>query len=245
MSIDSPPVKPAFFGVTGHTEIFEETKNYLSKLDASSTNSGNSSTSDSQSNNTIKFQNLPPNIRQTCLALLGCVFGPYYDRLVADKTKYENRLWSNLTVPAIIRSLELTFGSHLDLDKVNLELIAERVCNNTLRPFRDIEDSQEWVDQLCGQNLRWESIALLWSVLRRIPGSFEPVERSELHIMENGTSNKEALAFVRQSIAMARYFTLANVIILDLVHQKTIMESMIIGDASKSCEACKGKKILC
>ncbi|KAJ4011148.1 hypothetical protein NW766_007786 [Fusarium irregulare] len=243
MSIDSPPVKPAFFGVTGHTEIFEETKNYLSKLDASSTNRGNSSTSDSQSNNTIKFQNLPPNIRQTSLALLGCVFGPCYDRLVADKTKYENRLWSNLTVPAIIRSLESTFGSHLDHDKVNLELIAEKVCNNTLRPFRDIEDSQEWVDQLCGQNLRWESIALLWSVLRRIPGSFEPVERSELHIMENGTSNKEALAFVRQSIAMARYFTLANVIILDLVHQKTIMESMIIGDASLAVWTCHGEAV--
>lgn len=156
---------------------------------------------------------------------------------MAQKTRYENRLWSNLTVPAIIRSLESTFGSHLDHDKVNLELIAERVCNNTLRPFRDTEDSQEWVDQLCGQNLRWESIALLWSVLRRIPGSFEPVERNELHILETGTSNKEALAFVRQSIAMARYFTLANVIILDLVHQKTIMESMIIGDASKSFES--------
>jgi hypothetical protein len=136
-------------------------------------------------------------------------------------------------VPAIIRSIESTFGSHLDPDKINLEHIAERVCNNTIRPFRDAENSQEWVDQLCGQNLRWESITLLWSVLRRIPNSFEPMERNQLHILESGTANKAALAYLRQGISLARYFTLANVMILDLLQQKTIVESMIIGDASK------------
>ncbi|RGP78703.1 hypothetical protein FLONG3_3158 [Fusarium longipes] len=232
MSIDSPPVKPSFFGVTGHNEIFEETKNYLSKLDAFSINPQDTSIAGSPSNSPIKFQNLPSNIQQACLAVLGCVFGPCYDRLVAQKIKYENRLWSNLTVPAIIRSLESTFGSHLDPNKINLELIAERVCNNTIQPFRDVENSQEWVDQLCGQNLRWESIVLLWSVLRRIPNSFEPLERKQFHILESGTANKAALAFVRQGLSLARYFTLANVIILDLLQQKTIMESMIIGDAS-------------
>ncbi|KAM0232016.1 hypothetical protein ACHAPO_008050 [Fusarium lateritium] len=230
MSIDSPPVKPSFFGVTGHNEIFEETKNYLSKLDAFSINPED--TCISQSNCTIKFKDLPTNIQHASLAVLGCVLGPCYDRLVAHKTKYENRLWSNLTVPAIIRSLESTFGSHLETEKINLETIAERVCNNTIRPFRDIENSQEWADQLCGQNLRWESIAMLWSVLRRIPNSFEPMELYKLHILESGTSNKAALAFLRQGISLARYFTLANVMILDLLQQKTIMESMIIGDAS-------------
>ncbi|KAG8673661.1 hypothetical protein FPOAC1_006975 [Fusarium poae] len=232
MSIDSPPVKPSFFGVTGHNEIFEETKNYLSKLDAFSINPEDKCISDSQSNCTIKFKDLPTNIQQASLAVLGCVFGPCYDRLVAHKAKYENRLWSNLTVPAIVRSLETTFGSHLEPEKVNLELIAERICNNTIQPFRDTESSQEWTGQLCGQNLRWESIAMLWSVLRRIPNSFEPMERHKFHVLESGTSNKAALAFLRQGISLARYFTLANVIILDLLQQKTIVESMIIGDAS-------------
>ncbi|RGP70051.1 hypothetical protein FSPOR_4343 [Fusarium sporotrichioides] len=232
MSIDSPPVKPSFFGVTGHNEIFEETKNYLSKLDAFSINPDDTSISSSTSNNTIQFKDLPSNIQQACLAVLGCIFGPCYDRLVAHKTKYENRLWSNLTVPAIIRSLELTFGSHLNPEQINFETIAERVCNNTIRPFRDTENSQEWVDQLCGQNLRWESIAMLWSVLRRIPNSFEPMEKNKFHILESGTQNKAALAYLRQGILLARYFTLANVMILDLLQQKTIMESMIIGDAS-------------
>lgn len=236
MSVDSPPVKPEFFGVTGHKEIFEETKNYLSSLDAFSINPEGTGISGSQSSNAIKFQDLPATIRRPCLALLGCIFGPSYDRMIAQKTKYENRLWSNLTVPSIIRSLESTFGSHLDSTKINLELIAERVCNNTVQPFRDIEDSQEWVNQLCGSNLRWESVALLWSVLRRIPGSFEPIEKSELHIMENGTANKAALAYLRHGISLARYFTMANVIILDLLQQKTIMESMLVGDASKLCQ---------
>ncbi|KAK6716493.1 hypothetical protein SNK04_007440 [Fusarium graminearum] len=232
MSIDSPPVKPSFFGVTGHNEIFEETKNYLSKLEAFSINPEDTSISGTQASNAIKFKDLPPNIQQTCLAVLGCIFGPCYDRLVAHKTKYENRLWSNLTVPAIIRSLESTFGSHLNLEKVDLEVIAERICNNTIRPFRDTENSQEWAGQLCGQNLRWESITMLWSVLRRIPNSFEPIERQKFHILENGTLNKATLAFLRHGISLARYFTIANVMILDLLQQKTIVESMIIGDAS-------------
>lgn len=238
MSIDSPPVKPSFFGVTGHNEIFEETKNYLSKLEAFSINPEDTSISGTQASSAIKFKDLPPNIQQTCLAVLGCIFGPCYDRLVAHKTKYENRLWSNLTVPAIIRSLESTFGSHLNLEKVDLEVIAERICNNTIRSFRDTENSQEWAGQLCGQNLRWESITMLWSVLRRIPNSFEPIERQKFHILENGTLNKATLAFLRHGISLARYFTIANVMILDLLQQKTIVESMIIGDASKSYMSC-------
>ncbi|KAF4495838.1 hypothetical protein FAGAP_8023 [Fusarium agapanthi] len=104
------------------------------------------------------------------------------------------------------------------------------------QPFQDIDtSSKEWVNQLCGPNLRWESIGLLWSVLRRIPESFEPIEKNQLHILESGTANKPVLAFLRHSINLARHFTLANIIILDLLFQKATMESMIVGDASLIC----------
>ncbi|KAJ4267199.1 hypothetical protein NW762_003300 [Fusarium torreyae] len=235
---DEITLKPAFFGLTGHNEIFEETRNRLSQLDGFDIKPDDTGTPGSQSSCHIQFQDLPPNIRQTCLAVLGCIFGPYYDRLISQGIKYENRLWSNITVPNIIKSLESTFGSHLDSKSINLERIAERICNNTVRPFRDIHtSSQEWIDQLCGPNLRWESIALLWSVLRRIPNSFEPIERAQLNFTETGTANETVLSYLRHSVNLARHFNLANVIILDLLFQKTIMSSMIVGDASLACWA--------
>ncbi|KAF4339484.1 serine threonine kinase [Fusarium beomiforme] len=234
--MNTPVPTPPFFGGAGHTEIFEEAKNCLSQLDSSDTTSQDSCTPCSQSSKSIRFKELPPSIQQSCLALLGCVFGPTYERLIAQGTKNENRLWSNLTVPAVINSLESTFGSSLNRKKIKLEMIAEQICNNTARPFQDIDtSSQKWTGQLCGSNLRWESIGLLWSVLRRIPGSFEPIERNKLHVLESGTANKPVLAFLRHSINLARHFTLANVIILDLLFQKAIMESMIVGDASLVC----------
>ncbi|KAH7259558.1 uncharacterized protein BKA55DRAFT_506818 [Fusarium redolens] len=234
--METPVPTPPFFGRAGHNEIFEEAKNCLSQLDTSDLDSQEASTPCSQSNKTISFQELPPSIRQSCLALLGCVFGPSYEHMIAQGTKNENRLWSNLTVPAVITSLEATFGAKLDRRKINLELIAQQICNNTAQPFQDIDtSSQEWIGQLCGPNLRWESIGLLWSVLRRIPGSLEPIEQNQFHILESGTANKPVLAFLRHSINLARHFTLANVIILDLLFQKAIMESMIVGDASLVC----------
>lgn len=237
--METPVPTPPFFGRAGHNEIFEEAKNCLSQLDSSDLDSQEACTPCSQSNKTIRFQELPPSIKQSCLALLGCVFGPSYEQMIAQGTKNENRLWSNLTVPGVINSLEKTFGSRLDRPKINLELIAQQICNNTAQPFQDIDtSSQEWIDQLCGPNLRWESIGLLWSVLRRIPGSFEPIERNQFHILESGTANKPVLAFLRHSINLARHFTLANAIILDLLFQKAIMESMIVGDASKSPSSC-------
>ncbi|KAM0553085.1 hypothetical protein ACHAPJ_007633 [Fusarium lateritium] len=230
--------KPAFFGLTGHNEIFEETRNRLSQLDGFDIKPEDIGTPGLQSTCHIRFQDLPPTIRQTCLTVLGCIFGPCYDRLISQGIKCENRLWSNITVPSILKSLESTFGSHLDSRSINLERIAERICNNTVRPFRDIHTgSQEWIDQLCGPNLRWESIALLWSVLRRIPNSFEPIERAQLNFTESGTANETVLSYLRHSITLARHFNLANVIILDLLFQKTIMASMIVGDASLACWA--------
>ncbi|KAF5721893.1 hypothetical protein FMUND_3377 [Fusarium mundagurra] len=234
--METPVPTPPFFGRAGHNEIFEEAKNCLSQLDSSELDSQEACTPCSHSTKAIRFQELPPSIRQSCLALLGCVFGPSYEHMIAQGTKNENRLWSNLTVPAVINSLEATFGAKLDRRKLNLEHIAQQICNNTAQPFQDIDtSSQEWINQLCGPNLRWESIGLLWSVLRRIPGSFEPIEKNKVHILESGTANKPVLAFLRHSINLARHFTLANVIILDLLFQKAIMESMIVGDASLIC----------
>ncbi|KAF5000456.1 hypothetical protein FGRMN_1787 [Fusarium graminum] len=232
----SSPDKPAFFGPTGHAVIFKETENYLSQVDASDVKYKDTRISESQSTNRILFKDLPPNLRETSIAVLGCVFGPCYGTLIANGIEKENRLWSNLTVPAVLNSLESTFGSTLEPGKLDLERIAEQICNNTARPFLEIEtSSQEWIDQLCGPNLRWESIALLWSVLRRIPGSFEPIEKRELNVLEFGTANESILAFLRHSTTLARHFTIGNVIIVDLMFQKAIMESMIAGDASLVC----------
>ncbi|KAF4453706.1 hypothetical protein F53441_3715 [Fusarium austroafricanum] len=233
---ETPATRPAFFGLTGHNVIFEETKNCLSQLGTPDTTSEETCASSPQCNNSIRFHDLPPIIRQTSLALLSCVFGPSYDALISRGVMFENRLWTNPAVAFIIKSLETTFGSHWDPKKFNLNLIAERVCNNTARPFQDIEtSSQEWLDQLCGPNLRWESIALLWSVLRRIPGSFEPIEKAQLNFTETGTPNMSKLSFLRNGIMLSRHFTLANVIILDLLNQKAVLESMIVGDASLTC----------
>ncbi|KAF4464364.1 hypothetical protein FALBO_8798 [Fusarium albosuccineum] len=237
MSGETPPSKPVFFRFTGHNDIFNETKNYLSQLDTSDTEFEGTSVDGSQSNNGIRFQDLPPIIRQTSLAVLECVFGPYYDHLISRGTKNENKLWADLHVPVILKSLEATFGSRLDRRTINLERIAEVICNNTARPLQDIHtSSQAWLDQLCSPNLRWESIALLWSVLRRVPNALDPIEQHQLNGTEYGTPGGETmLSFLRHSISLARHFTLGNVILLNLHRQKTVIESMIVGDASLTC----------
>lgn len=231
---DTPAMGPTFFGFTGHTEIFQETKNYLSQLRIFDTDFHDASTSGSTLHNRVHFQDLSATTRQTCLAVLTCVFGPTYQQLLLQNTMYKPSPWSHFAVSVVISSLHTAFGPHSYSRKQDLERIAERICNNTSRPLLDIHTSSKaWMDQFCGQNLRWESLGLLWSTLQTLPDALDALEDAQLNTTGFKSPPASALAFLTRCIELSRNFTDGNDMLINLYRQKETSESGIVGDASE------------
>ncbi|RSL74533.1 hypothetical protein CEP53_000127 [Fusarium sp. AF-6] len=233
---DTPATGPTFFGFTGHAEIFQETKNYLSQLRIFDTDFDDASISGSTSQNRVNFQDLSPTTRQTCLAILGCVFGPTYQQLLLQNTMYKSTPFSHFAVPVIVDSLHTAFGPYSYNRKQDLERIAERICNNTSRPLLDIHTSSKaWMDQFCGLNLRWESLGLLWSTLATLPDAFDALEDAQLNTTGVKTPPASALSFLARCIELAQNFTEGNDILINLYRLKETSQSGITGDASLIC----------
>ncbi|KAI8651248.1 Fungal-trans domain-containing protein [Fusarium keratoplasticum] len=233
---DTPATGPTFFGFTGHTEIFQETKNYLSQLRIFDTDFDDASISGSTSQCRVNFQDLSPTIRQTCLAILGCVFGPTYQQLLLQNTMQKPTPFSHFAVPVIVDSLHTAFGPHSYNREQDLERIAERICNNTSRPLLDIHTSPKaWMDQFCGPNLRWESLGLLWSTLATLPDAFNTLEDAQLNTTGVKTPPASALSFLARCIELAQNFTEGNDLLINLYRLKETSQSGITGDASLIC----------
>lgn len=231
---DTPATGPTFFGFTGHTEIFQETKNYLSQLRIFDTDFDDASIPGSTSHCRVNFQDLSPTIRQTCLAILGCVFGPTYQQLLLQNTMQKPTPFSHFAVPVIVDSLHTAFGPHSYNREQDLERIAERICNNTSRPLLDIHTSPKaWMDQFCGPNLRWESLGLLWSTLATLPDAFNTLEDAQLNTTGVKTPPASALSFLARCIELAQNFTEGNDLLINLYRLKETSQSGITGDASE------------
>lgn len=75
--------------------------------------------------------------------------------------------WVAIVARHVLKSFYSEFEPYLASSQSNpasLDKFAQKLCFNTTRPFSDEETNpQAWIDQLCGSNLRWESLGLLFN----------------------------------------------------------------------------------
>lgn len=234
--ISSPPSGPGYLGFTSHSTVFEETRHSLSLLHGPDTEQDSAKGSRGKAREGIRFRDLPSPIRQACLFVLEHLPGQPNEQMIFRDNPCEDKGWSHIAVANIVRSLQETFCAQRDVGESELERIAEQICQNTVRPFRDIHTSPwEWLEQFCGSNLRWESLGLLWAYLERISDALDSLRTGHLAWMVGKKSTETALACLGYCIDLARYFNEGNDLLLDLCRRKATLESIIVGDASLSC----------
>lgn len=145
--------------------------------------------------------------------------------------------WAPAAAQRILESLYGRFGKYLGANRVDaqLEEIATTLSNNTLRPFSDnVRDPEEWISQLSGPNLRWESLGLLFT--------FKELGEDRTWTTQRGVSGgslskhwpEVSRVCLGLSIDLARRFSDGNSILLLLCTRRAIAESVIMGDASTS-----------
>lgn len=215
-------VRQAYFGYTSHNMVFEETENALALL-------GNRpaclqpSTPDETPTRGL-FRNLPVPLREAGWIVLRSLPGQVNGRFAYKGPIKGPQGWSHHATEQI---LELLQGV------TDLDALGEMLCRNSSKALHDKIDPREWMAQFTGKNIRWESIGLVWTYAVGI-GDIMAARQTRCIEWEGGESLKMAAECLGYCIDLARHFTDANDILLDLCRRRVIAATFLEGDASLS-----------
>ncbi|RSL46172.1 hypothetical protein CEP54_013983 [Fusarium duplospermum] len=227
---------PGYLGSTSHASVFKETRDSLSILEQPDPEHAESETARQQSQLDIGFHDLPLPTRQMCLLVLQYLPGQRDACMVfhGDPSSASKKSWTHVAVARIIQSLQdifRYFGQH----DSPLERVADVLCRNTAQPIRDdLTSAKDWMDQLCGHNLRWEAIGLLWAHIEGLSDALGSLDPRQLQWVPGKESTELALTSLGYCIEISRHFTAGNALLLDLCRRNGTLGTLIYGDASST-----------
>ncbi|KAI8712607.1 Fungal-trans domain-containing protein [Fusarium sp. LHS14.1] len=219
-----------YFGYTSHNNVFEETQLDL-LLANGSTSQQDSSERTERNNQRVAFRELQSPIRESALFALRCL---PVEQMALQKSSSDLKGWVNVATDRIIQSTHVTFKGLLQQGDGGLSALAEILCNNTRRPIKEeSHDAEQWISQFCDKNLRWESIGLFWAGIARISDDVDSLRSHHVESLTQQVSPETARTCLGYCIELARTFTEGNEVLLDLCRRKSILDSIIDGDARK------------
>ncbi|KAF4964214.1 hypothetical protein FSARC_7848 [Fusarium sarcochroum] len=232
---DRPQTAPSgsgYFGYTSHNNVFHETQFHLflaGGVDSHPGDAGNSK----GSHRRVTLQELHSPIRESALFVLRCIPSHMLDQAVSIPPIDDcPKGWNHIALDGIVHSLQSILKGLSHRDDEGLSNLAEVLCNNTRKPIEDDQNNAlEWINQFCGQNLRWESLGLLWAEIACISEDVYPVHRHRVGSLVEGVSPEITRACLGYCIELARTFTEGNAVLLDLCRRKSILDSIVDGDA--------------
>ncbi|KAL7796084.1 hypothetical protein V8C37DRAFT_373083 [Trichoderma ceciliae] len=233
-AIGSP--RSGYLGFTSHTIVYEETKRSLSLLQGQGADPRLSlSSSDDRMAPRRSFNELPHLVRHMSIYVLEALPGQCNEQVVFHDESCQGLGWGQVTLARITRSIQDLLRTGPDGIGPDLERIAELICNNSSQPLRDMDDPQQWMDQFCGENLRWESIGLIWGDLERLSDTINSLRPSQVGWIPGKGSKDLSRTYINYCIDLARHFSEGNALILDLHRRRTVLVSVLDGDAAGSC----------
>ncbi|KAJ3537571.1 hypothetical protein NM208_g6256 [Fusarium decemcellulare] len=216
-----------YFGYTSHNNVFEETQFNL--FLANGTQQLGNTEDIEESCQKVVFHELRSPLRESALFVLRCLAGR---QMTFEQHPRHPKGWPHIAIEGIMQSLRAKFKERSRQGDVSLSTLAELLCNNSRRPIKEENsDASQMIDQFCGQNLRWESIGLLWAYIARVS---DDVDSLRSHCVESSVdqgSLETAEACLGYCIELAREFTEGNDVLLDLCRRKSVLDSIMDGDA--------------
>ena len=240
-----------YLGFTSYSAVFEETRNSLSLLHGSDVQlprlrDGDNGTPGGGGGG-YHPERLSPTLREMSLFVLRNLPEDYWGGVPFRSPPLHTQVWVRLAATRILQSLGSIRRSsqRRNMSDSDLEAMAQVVSRNTSRPFIDHLDPEEWMGQFTGPNLRWESLGLLFTFWEPItdappPQACGPSRRA---VVEGWSQvARECLSHCAH---LARRLGGGNDLLLYLCSKQTTMESVFLGDASKSKQClCPAKMIL-
>lgn len=224
--------EPGYMGYISHSSVLQETENSLSMIQGFQALLPQPARNGLRQNVEELRCHCSPT-KEMCLVVLRGIPAPDVGQIEAnrDSPLYRDG-WLRLVGHRVLSDLYERFGSYLGLCRVDsqLEEIALFLSENTTRPFKEDEpDPEKWIGQFTGDNLRWESIGLIFGFLY-----FLPIERTTF---DNDAATKQWAQISRVCLGLcidlSRTFASANSLLAQLYMRRTTKESIHTGDASK------------
>lgn len=224
-----------FFGFTSHAVVYEETKRSLSRLQGQGPDTrllrpG----ARGRTTPRLSFSELPPIVRHMSIYALEALPGQSNEQIVFYEKNPEEKRWSQLVLARITNSVLDLLKKNPDGSGPDLERVAEILCNNSAQPLRDMDDPQQWMDQYCDDNLRWESIGLIWGNLERLTDTLNSLRPCHVAWIPGKCDKELSRTHLSYCIDLARQFTDGNAILLDLIRRQTTFVSHLDGDAGRA-----------
>lgn len=224
-----------FFGLTSHAVVYEETKRSLSRLQGQGPDTRlPRSGAGGRTTPRLSFSELPPIVRHMSIYALEALPGQSNEQIVFHEKDPEEKRWSQIVLARITNSVRDLLKKTPDGSGPDLERVAEILCNNSAQPLRDIDDPQQWMGQYCGDNLRWESIGLIWGNLERLTDTLNSLRPCHVAWIPGKRDRELSRTHLSYCIDLARQFTDGNAILLDLIRRQTTFVSHLDGDAGKA-----------
>ncbi|KAM0425584.1 hypothetical protein ACHAPT_009115 [Fusarium lateritium] len=152
--------------------------------------------------------------------------------MASQKPQDDPKGWVHAAIDGTLRSLLVTFKELLQQGDEGLSALADILCNNTRWPIKEEDhDASQWINQFCGRNLRWESIGLLWAGIARISDDVDSLRSRHVESLADQVSPETTRACLGYCIELARTFTEGNDVLLDLCRRKSVLDSLVDGDA--------------
>ncbi|RFU78617.1 hypothetical protein TARUN_3587 [Trichoderma arundinaceum] len=228
--------RSGYMGFTSHTILYEQTKRSLSLLQGQGADSQLPQfCADDRMSPRHSFSELPHIVRHMSIYVLEALPGQCNEQIVFQNESHQRKGWAQVALTRITKSVEDLLQKSPDGTGPDLERIAEMICNNSAQPLRDIDDQQQWMDQFCGMNLRWESIGLIWANLERISDTMNSFRPCHVGWIPGKGSRDVSRTYITYCIDLSRHFSEGNAVLLDLHRRRTTLLSVLDGDASASC----------
>ncbi|KAH9904969.1 hypothetical protein F4778DRAFT_53201 [Xylariomycetidae sp. FL2044] len=169
---------------------------------------------------------LPYKVRDNGLALLQRIPERARASYLFRKRAGPLEEWIKFVAEHLLGSLYETYGEYLGCSRKlsELEAMAHQLCANTASPFSDDEsDTERWMEQFSGQNMRWESIGLLFCFWD------EDSSTSKADVDGWVSIDRESVVLC---VELCKRYSRGNSLMLYLTYRLMIAESLFSGDAS-------------
>jgi Fungal Zn(2)-Cys(6) binuclear cluster domain len=234
-----PVVSPGYLGFTSFCTVYEETRNSLSLVHGPESVPTETPTAPNAEEPATRLSRRTLDL---CLTVLRTIPPPGDGEVVFLKLKNRNDGWMKLAALRVLQSLYTTFGHYLGLERnvSQLEQLSRLLCRNTAKPLNeDDEDPASWLNSFSGQNLRWDSLGILftyWALGKVSSTTRRPEPASQTQSANISTPSmmayKECVALCIK-ICRDDCGCKGNSLFLYIVHKYSILESITAGDASE------------